>query len=309
MRMAYLAAFGSYLPERVVANAELAAQLGCDADWIVSASGIRERRWAAPDESVANLAAKAGRDCLSRAHAPGIGLVLVASGSAERQFPGPAAETAAQLGLLGVPAVDIPMASAGSLFAMDLAARACESAGDVLVIAAEKMSAVMQRAPMNRDTAILFGDGAGACLVSAREGKARWVDSLLQSDGSFTDALRVEYGEPLFMDGRTVILHASRKIPAAIKTLLDRNGVAPGEVAQYILHQANANLMARVAQALGAPRELFFSNIDRYGNTSSASMLIAASEWSRDRGFEAGKTVVFAVFGAGFHWGAALARC
>jgi 3-oxoacyl-[acyl-carrier-protein] synthase-3 len=110
------------------------------------------------------------------------------------------------------------------------------------------------------------------------------------------------------MNGRSVILHASRKIPAAIRTVLDRNRVAPGDVQAYLLHQANQNLLDKVAAALEVPPERFFSNIRRYGNTSSASMLIAACEWSRAEGFRPGAPTVFAAFGAGFHWGALLVR-
>src|SRR5580698_833400 len=123
--MAFLRAFGSYLPSRVAGNAELAALLGCDPDWILSASGISERRYAAENETVVDLAYQAATDCLTRSGVgPGdVGLLIVSSGSAERRFPGPAAETAARLGLNGTPAIDLPMASAGSIFGLALAAQ------------------------------------------------------------------------------------------------------------------------------------------------------------------------------------------
>src|ERR1041384_6900875 len=157
--MAYLRAFGSYVPARVVTNAELAARLGCEADWILKMSGIEERRYAS--ESVVEMGVLAGQDCLSRAGETRPGMVIVSSGSSERRFPGPAAEIAAKLGFPGVPALDVPIASAGSLFGMALAARFAESHGAVLVIASEKMSAAVGA---DKNTAILFGDGAGACL-------------------------------------------------------------------------------------------------------------------------------------------------
>jgi 3-oxoacyl-[acyl-carrier-protein] synthase-3 len=110
------------------------------------------------------------------------------------------------------------------------------------------------------------------------------------------------------MNGRSVILQASRKIPRAIGEVLSRNSLAAGDVDVFLMHQANQNLIVRVAQAAGVPDSRFWSNIARYGNTSSASMLIAADEWERESGFRPGRRVVFAVFGAGFHWGALLAE-
>ncbi len=304
--MAFLRAVGRFVPERVVANAELAARLGCEPEWIREVSGIVERRYGS--ESVVEMATLAAADCLAQAgvEASSIGCVIVSSGSAQRRFPGPAAETAARLGIGGAPAIDLPVASAGSLFAMALAADLAGRFGRVLVIASEKMSAVMEGAAPDRNTAILFGDGAGACLVDAAEGWARIENFKLHSDGAFADHLRLDFNQGLHMDGRTVILQAARKIPAAIREVLQAAGLAPADVSAFLMHQANQNLIVKVAQALEAPPEKFYSNIARYGNTSSASMLIAAAEWRRENP-QAGGPVVFAAFGAGFHWGALLA--
>jgi 3-oxoacyl-[acyl-carrier-protein] synthase III len=307
--MAFLRAFGSYVPSRVVANAEIAARLGCETEWILSVSGISERRYADPSESVVELGIRAAADCLTRAgiDVSTVGCVLVSSGSSERRFPGPAAETAARMGVAGVPALDVPMASAGSLFGLALAAQLADSCGRVLVIAAERMSAVIEKPPLDRNTAILFGDGAGACLVDPSVGMARVERWCLHSDGTFAESLRLEFDQPLHMDGRTVIMQASRKIPAVIREVLERCGVVPPAVGAFLMHQANQNLIVKIAQALEVAPEKFFSNIARYGNTSSASMLIAASEWTAQSGFRHGEPVVFAGFGAGFHWGALLA--
>jgi 3-oxoacyl-[acyl-carrier-protein] synthase-3 len=327
--MAFLRGFGSYLPARVVDNAELAARLGCEAGWITSVSGIEQRRYAAEAETLVDLAVNAANDCLSRTSikAGEIGLVLVSSGSSERRFPGPAAEVAARLGMGGgslinvpainvpainvpainVPAIDIPMASAGSLFGMALAAQLAPSCGAVLLIAAEKMSTVIAREPLDKNTAILFGDGAGACVIDPDHGLAKIGHWRLHSDGSFAQDLRLEFGEPLHMDGRVVILQASRKLPAVIREVLEHAQQPASATSAFIMHQANQNLIVRVAQALEVAPEKFYSNIARYGNTSSASMLIAAAEWNDRAGFRAGEPVVFAGFGAGFHWGALLA--
>jgi len=301
--MATILSFGRYLPDRVLDNADLAQKLGCDAAWIFESSGIEQRCIAGEGETIAVLAECASRHCLERARvdAAQIGLVILSSGTAERRFPGPAAELAHRLGLAGVPALDIPVASAGSLFGMALAAQLAPAYGTVLVAAAEKMSGPASSEPLDRNVAILFGDGAGACLIgNAGEGLAI-VDAVLHSDGAYTENLRLEHTGPVRMDGRTVILQAARRIPAAIGEVLARQSVDASAVGAFLLQQANRN-------------------IQRYGNTSSASLLIAASEWWEQTAparsaapittaaSAAGDLVCFAAFGAGFHWGALLAR-
>jgi 3-oxoacyl-[acyl-carrier-protein] synthase III len=178
-----------------------------------------------------------------------------------------------------------------------------ERYNNVLVVGAEKMSTVIDREPMDASTGILFGDGAGACLVSRDTGRLRIVDSLMRSDGSYTEALQLGLTGALIMNGMTVIMQASRKVPAAIADLLKRNDRAPESIDWFVMHQANQNLIARIAKAVGVETDKFYSNISRYGNTSSASMLIAASEC-----WEEAKSICFAAFGAGFHWGALLAE-
>jgi 3-oxoacyl-[acyl-carrier-protein] synthase-3 len=304
---AYLHAFACHLPERVVTNAELAARLDKTAEWIESASGIRERRWAGAGTSVADLAVAAAEDCLRRGQteAGSIGMLIVASGSAARGFPGPAAEIAQRMGLGQAPGLDLPMASAGALFGMALAARMAEVYGDVLVVGAEKMSAVIEGGPLDPNTAILFGDGAGAALVSTRPGPWRIRDVVLHSDGQYRDDLAWDGAGPLRMKGLSVVLQASRKLPSAIHEVLERQHIAPQDVAAFLLHQANLNLLTRVAKTLGVDSERVFTNIERYGNTSSASLLIAAAEWAAAN--PARGPVVFSAFGAGFHWGAMVA--
>lgn len=307
--MVFLKGFGAHLPERIVGNEEMSALTGSPANWILNVSGIEERRFAA-DESVADMATAAAKDCLERCglEASSLGMIIVASGTAERRFPGPALTVAQRLGLAGPLALDLPLPSAGSLIAMSLAARIAGEYGNILVIGAEKMSAVITRPPIEPGVAVLFGDGAGACVISASGGAAEILGSIVYSDGAFAEDLRLEFEAPLQMNGRAVIMQASRKIPRVIQELLERNQVAPADVDVFLMHQANQNLIDGVARALGVPPSRFFSNIRRYGNTSAASMLIAAAEWSQTAGFRPEAPVVFAGFGAGFHWGALLAR-
>ncbi len=300
--MAFLRGFGKYLPERVVGNVEMGALLGAEPDWIREMSGIEMRRFAREDESVASMAVAAGVDALEKsgAAAAELGLILVSSGTAERRFPGPASEVQFRLGAPQAIAMDVPMASAGALFAMAQAFEWAPRVGKVLVVAAEKMSVPVMAEPREKGTAMLFGDGAGACVVDRDQGFARMVDFELGTDGSAAGELKLEFGSPVHMNGRMVILHAARKVPAAIATLLARRGVAATDVRVFLMHQANANLLSKIAQTVGVDVSKFYNNIARYGNTSSASMLIAASEW--DGGWDG--PVVFAAFGAGFQWGA-----
>jgi 3-oxoacyl-[acyl-carrier-protein] synthase-3 len=303
-----LKAFGAYLPARIVANQELASRVNRTPDWILDVSGIEQRRYAAQDESVADMAVAAATECLQRAGmtAADIGMFIVSSGSTERRFPGPASIVANRLGSAGAPALDVPMASAGGLFGMALAAQLAAVYGNIMVVAAEKMSTVATLEPMEQGVAILFGDGAGACVVSPGDGPARIADSVLHSDGAFAEDLRLEFDAPLAMNGRSVIMQASRKIPAAIAELLERNRISAAAVKIFLMHQANQNLIDRVAKALDVQAAMFYSNIRLYGNTSSASMLIAASEWWQAPGPSPGDLICFTAFGAGFHWGALL---
>src|SRR5580700_1018317 len=195
--MSYLRAFGHHLPPRIVTNADLESRTGRAAASIEKTSGILERRYAAEGISVADLGLAAANACLKNANltAADIGLILFSSGSAERAFPGPASVLAQKLGLTTTPAIDIPIASAGSLIAIAFAADLAPRYGNILVVASEIMSRRISDA--DPDTAILFGDGAGACLVSRDSGFARIVDSALYTDGNSADTLYLPAGGTL----------------------------------------------------------------------------------------------------------------
>jgi 3-oxoacyl-[acyl-carrier-protein] synthase III len=306
--MPSIRAFGHYLPEHVLTNNELAAKLGCTPEWIYEVSGIEERRVANGD-TAASLAVRAAQDCLRRGgvSARDVKLVIVSSGSTGQRFPGPAAVVAKELGLAGIPALDMPVASAGSLFALVMASHLAPAYGTVLVVAAEKMSEAAQREPLNKNVAILFGDGAGACLVDPADTGLRIRNHTLHSDGTFAEDLKLDQEGTVKMNGLTVIMQASRKLPAAIAEVLGAGAIDASAVSVFLMHQANQNLIDRVARGIGVPSSRFFTNIHRYGNTSSASMLIAASEWRERHSPTTGDVICFAAFGAGFHWGALLA--
>ena len=253
--MAYLRAFGSWLPRRRVSNEEIAPRVDATPEWILEVSGIAERRYADDSDTVAGIGLLAARDCLEKAGvtAADLGMILVASGSSDRFCPGPACQIASGLGLSTTPALDIPVSSAGSLIGFAHIADSC-----------------------------LFTDGASA-------------ETLFVQDGKFS------------MDGQAVIMQASRKMPRAINQLLARNQISAAEVEVFLLHQANLNLITRVAATLKAPPERFYTNIDRYANTSSASLLIAADEWYAKQTAPISGPLVFSAFGSGLNWGALLA--
>jgi 3-oxoacyl-[acyl-carrier-protein] synthase-3 len=306
--VAFLRGFGLALPTRAVTNDELAPQLGVDPAWILAQSGIRERRYATPDDTVATLGTQAARDCLANTGAApaDLGLVLVSSGSPDRYCPGPASSIAALLGLSSTPALDLPIASAGSIAGLVLASHLAASLGNILVVGSEIMSRRIDPTPEGRNTAILFGDGAGAALISPKEGFARIAASCLHTDGNSAESLSIA-NQRIHMDGPAIIRHASRKIPQAIEEVLASAHLAAEDIGTFLLHQANANLIARIAQTLKASPARFFTNIERFGNTSSASMLIAAAEWSTVNPGPLAAPIVFSAFGMGLNWGALLA--
>lgn len=304
--MASILGFGAWLPERVVDNTELAALLGIDAEWILEACGIRERRWAG-DESVVDLAEKAARQALSCSglEPPALGGIIVGTGTPGQQFPGVSAQLQSRLGCPGIPAFDVHLASSGGLVALCLAARLCEHLGPVLVVGAEKMSSIIQL-DLAKETAILFGDGAGAAVVSPGAGPLEILDAKWGSDGAFAEDLKLDFGAPLHMNGRAVIMQANRKLTSAVQDLLQRNAVDPAEVELFLFHQANLNLLRQIGKTLGIDPAKVPITLDRFGNTSAASVLIAATEAWKDRRFVPGSKSVLAAFGAGFSWGAAL---
>lgn len=305
--MPALLGFSRYLPERVVRSEELAARLGVTSEWIVSACGIEERRWAAPGESVDDLAERAARPLLERLglQPQQIGAVLVGTGTPSRQFPGVSATLARRLGIESAFALDVHLASSGGLVALELATLLASRYGNVLVVGAEKMSAVIER-DLAKETAILFGDGAGAGVVTPDAAPLRLVDVRVLTEAAFADDLCLPHGGALVMNGRAVILQAVARLTRAVNEITATHGHTPADVELFVFHQANINLLRRVAQRLAIDEARVFVNLDRYGNTSAASLLIAAAEAEEAGRFRSGSLAVLAAFGAGFSCGAAL---
>jgi 3-oxoacyl-[acyl-carrier-protein] synthase-3 len=306
--MSALAGFGHFLPDGVLTNQTLAAEFNVDPDWIVSMCGIRTRRVAAAEETVCDLGERAAKACLQDAGitADKLGSIIACTGTPHRQFPGVSAEIQKRINAPGIPAFDLHLASISGLFGLALAHRMCEQWGPTLVVAAETMTRALAQGPRAKETAILFGDGAGACLVTPGNGPLAIRDVRVASDATFSEALRMDFGSTLQMDGRTIILHAVRKLARAITELLERNSLQVGQVGLFLFHQANLRLLERLMESLKIDPSQCFINIETYGNTSSASWLIAASEAKAAGLLRPGMKVVVAAFGAGLSWGAAL---
>jgi 3-oxoacyl-[acyl-carrier-protein] synthase-3 len=307
--MASILGFGACLPERVVTSAELAERLGVETQWILEACGIQERRWAAENQSAVDLGEGAARAALAKAGLEPLQVkgIIVGSGTPSRQFPGLSAELQKRLGCPGIPAFDVHLASSGGFIALCLAATLCEGLGPVLVVGAEKMSEVVQR-DFAKETAILFGDGAGAAVVAPGAGPLQILDHLWGSDGAFADDLSLAFGDALRMNGRSVIMQANRKLTSTLQELLKRNGMGVPQVDLFLFHQANLNLLRQVGKTLGLDPAKVPISLDKYGNTSAASVLIAAAVAQDDGRFRPGGLAAMAAFGAGFSWGGMLLR-
>lgn len=320
-----LAGVAGYAPDVVVTNADL-ARLGCDADWIVERTGIRERRHAPVGVATSDLAVRAGRELFRRTGRSPADVDLLVLGTFTPDTTIPSAACVVQEGLgLDAPAMDVTAACAGFAYALVTAAQfvACGSSRLALVIGADTNSRVVD--PEDLKTWPLFGDGAGAVLLErldGPEGAARGLLSFaLGSDGRGADLLvcpmsgtrtpvsaeglarREQY---MRMEGRTVFKWAVRHVAENVAAVVERAGLRFDDVDCFILHQANLRIIDAVRETLGLPADRFVVNIDRYGNTSSGSIPLALDEaWSEGR-VGPGSTVVVCGFGGGLAWGSAV---
>jgi 3-oxoacyl-[acyl-carrier-protein] synthase III len=301
---------GAALPERVITNADLEQRLDTTDEWIVRRTGIRERRHLAPDEPLADLAARACLLALDDAGRSGaeVDQVIVSTITPDRVTPGLAPEVARIIGAPQASAVDVNAACAGFLYALDQAAALIESgrASVVLVCGAEALSRITDHD--DRSTAVIFGDGAGAVVVAGGEDLELGIGGfVLGADGEQADLLYAERDEQVLrMEGREVYRHAVRRMVGASREALDRAGCTVDDIDLFVAHQANARIIDSAAIELGVPREKVAINVDRTANTSSASIPLALARAEEDGLLRPGATVALAAFGAGFVWGAGI---
>lgn len=332
-----ISGLGFYVPERRLSNADLCAFLDTNDEWIRSRTGIRERRIAAPHETTASIAEAAARRALQDANlAPAdVQMIIVATCTPDYQFPSTASLLQDRLGA-SCAAFDLGAACSGFVYALVTAAQFIQSGAveNVLIVGAEVMSRVINWE--DRATAILFGDGAGAAVVTRAEKGSGVLAFDLGSDGAGGPLLKLPIaGEPaalklpldasadenegeedtlalspraIFQNGREVYRFAVHVMGESALRALEQSGVAPGEVDLFVPHQANVRIIDAAAKRLELPPEKVFVNVDRYGNTSAASVPIALCEARQAGRIRAGSTVVMVGFGAGLTWASAVVR-
>ncbi len=317
---------GAYAPERILTNEELSRLVDTNDEWIVSRSGIRERHIAAPDEATSDLAAKAGLAALADAHLTpaDIDLLIIATCTPDAPLPSTATLAQHKLGLGACACLDLAAACSGFLYSLEVADAMLRSGRyrRALVIGAEKLTSLTDY--QDRSTCILFGDGAGAVVlgVDPRPGIGI-IGTKLYADGSSSDLIKVTSGGSrspstaetvarrehfIQMRGKEVFKLAVTAMQDAAVELLEKNGVAPDQVKLLISHQANQRIIDAIAQRMKLPSERVFMNLERYGNTSAASIPIALDEARRAGRIVAGDYVLLVAFGAGLTWASALIR-
>lgn len=323
MSKARIIGIGSYLPERVLSNKELESLVDTNDEWIVSRTGMRERRIAAHDECTSDMGTKAALEALKSAHlnATEIDMIIVATMSPDFLSPSTANLIQANLNAIHSGAMDIGAACTGFLYALSVAKGFIESRiyKNILVIAAEKMSSFIDY--QDRTTCILFGDGAGAVVVAAR-GKGLLIDSIcLGSDGSLADLVKIPAGGSRLpasnitvsqrqhyftMNGNEVFKHAVRRMTAASRECLAKAGLEEKDVDWLIPHQANKRIIDAIAKNFNIAENRVYQTVQKYGNTSASSIVIALDELLKDAKITKKDKLLLTAFGGGVTWGATI---
>jgi 3-oxoacyl-[acyl-carrier-protein] synthase-3 len=318
---------GAYAPARVLTNTELALTIDTSDEWIVSRSGIRERHIAAPGEMTSDMAVHAARLALADAklQPADIDLLVIATITPDMPMPATACSVQHKLGLsTSTACFDLNAACSGFIYALDTA---CAMIGSgryrhALVIGVEKLSSIVDWT--DRTTCVLFGDGAGAAVIGASARPAvGLIGAKLGSYGDCVDLLCIPAGGSntpasaaslasrdhfLKMKGKEVFKYAIRGMEEAARDILEQHGIAANQINLVIPHQANRRIIESIAQYLELPMERFFVNLDRYGNTSAASIPIALDEARRAGRINPGDLTLLVAFGAGLTYGSALIR-
>ena len=302
---------GRALGSRIVTNHDLAKVLDTDDAWVVERTGIRERRFVADDEDCITLAADASKKALAHAGLEGdaIDLILCATSTAPESMPSVACLVGEAVGAVGVGAFDVAAACTGYSYAASVAGSMLRSgaARRVLLIGADAMTKVVNQ--RDRSTAVLFADGAGAVVLERGSGESGFVDHILGADGRMAPLGRAGHpgtGEKLYQNGREVFKFAARILPEMVEKLLARSGVNPEEVQYLIPHQANARIIQAAVRRMEISEERIVVNLDRFGNTSAASIPISYPDIYDE--LEPGRYIITVGFGFGLTWAANLYR-
>ena len=324
-RRACITAVGRYLPERVVTNADLERVVDTSDEWIRTRTGISERRRAEPGTATSDLAVRAARQALElRGLAPAdVELVIVATITPDMIFPATACLLQQKLQATHAWGFDVSAACSGFVYALTVGAQFVVSGAHkkVLVIGADVMSAITDYT--DRATCILFGDGAGAALLEPSDDDTGILDWYAEVDGAAAQLIKMPAGgsamppthetidkklHHIRQDGGPVFKYATRKMAEAPKLLLERNGLGVSDLDLFVAHQANARIIDAAVERLGIAPERAIKNIDRYGNTTAATIPLLWDECRRDGRLQPGDLVLLVAFGAGMTWGASLVR-
>ncbi len=313
---------GSYLPGKILTNYDLAKMVDTSDDWIVERTGIKVRHLAREDETTSDLALEAANRAIRNAGIAvnDIDIIVVATTTPDETFPSTATKVQAGLNMLGGAAFDIQAVCSGFIYAMSVADAMIRSgqAKTILVIGAETMSRLLDWT--DRGTCVLFGDGAGAVVLQAREGDGSNRDrgvlvTKIFSDGRLHDLLYVDGGVSttgtaghLRMQGKEVFKHAVTNIAAAIEAAAKAAGVALSEIDWFVPHQANQRILAGTARKLGIDPGRVISTVAEHGNTSAASVPLALATAVEDGRIKRGHLILMEAMGGGFTWGATLLR-
>ena len=320
---------GSYTPEKVLTNDELSQRVDTSDEWITTRTGIKERRIAAPDQATSDLATAAAQAAMADAGVTpeDIDLIVVATITPDMFFPSTACIVQRKLGAKNAVCFDISAACSGFLYALQVARHFLNagSRATALVIGAEKLSSLVNWE--DRNTCVLFGDGAGAVVIRAVDpdtpAPGRVLSTVMGSDGNLVDLLKVPGGgsampitpenaasrpNTIHMEGRETFKHAVTRMCQASEQALEMAGLKKEDIALVIPHQANARIITAIADRLGLPPEKTFINLDRYGNTSAATIPVALDEARRQGRIHPGDIVLLVAFGGGFTWASSVLR-
>jgi 3-oxoacyl-[acyl-carrier-protein] synthase-3 len=313
---------GSYLPNQVLTNADLARKVDTSDEWIVQRTGIHERRIAAPGELTSHMAAHAARAALAHAHldAQAIDLIVLATSTPDNTFPASAVAVQSELGITPGAAFDLQAVCSGFVFGLSTADALLRSGAfnRALVIGAETFSRLLDWT--DRTTCVLFGDGAGAVVLEAQDQPGSRDDRgvltvRLRSDGRHKSKLYVDGGPSstgtvghLRMEGREVFRHAVAMITDVVEDAFKATGYGVGDIDWFVPHQANKRIIDGSAHKLGIDPSKVVTTVDRHGNTSAASIPLALADAVADRRIKRGDLVLLEAMGGGFTWGAALLR-
>jgi 3-oxoacyl-[acyl-carrier-protein] synthase-3 len=317
MKRTVIAGVGAALPKRVMTNDDISKVVDTSDEWITERTGIKARRIAGEGETTRSLAVAAARAALAHAGlaAEAVDLVIVATSTPDNTFPATATQVQADLGITKGAAFDMQAVCSGFVYALTTADAMMRvgQATCTLVIGAETFSRILDW--NDRATCVLFGDGAGAFVLTAEEGERGILAAKLRADGRYASKLYVDGGPSttqtvghLRMEGREVFKHAVANMAEVVQGLVAEAGIGVNDVDWYVPHQANKRILDSTASKLGVPPEKFIVTLDRHGNTSAASIPLAFEHGIRTGLIKRGQMVLFEAMGGGFTWGGVVAR-